>query len=291
MHSMLVLLIPFLYGLANLGDKYVVAKKVASTESYVVLIGGIHLGIGISLALLLDWSNGIHLRDALTAVPCGVFYGAQLYLYYVLFSLEDASNIVSLEFAYPVVVAALAYVFLNERVPLGGYVAMALIVGGLLSLTVRMAELRLAARPWMIGALILCNGLNEFFIKLATGRLPGAHGFAIESVVAGALVCGFLLKRSVRAGVMRELPNVRYAIGIEALTLSSILCKFFAMTALPAIYVSSVAALQPLVVLSGERLSFNSDALVKDRALAPKLAGISVVVVGLALLVWSMGAS
>ncbi|MGH3524383.1 MAG: hypothetical protein ACRDU4_16545 [Mycobacterium sp.] len=113
----------------------------------------------------------------------------QLYFYYILLSDEDASNIMGLEFTDPVLVAALAYIFLGERVPAGGYLAMA-----------------------------------EFSIKVAADHLPGTTGFAIESMVAGTVVCGLLFKRRVRLGVLRELPNLRYALAIEALTLSSILC-------------------------------------------------------------------
>ena len=65
----------------------------------------------------------------------------------------------------------------------------------------------------------------------------------------------------------------------------TIMLLFLAMTRYPATIVSSIAAIQPLVVLFGERFLLARTNIVKDTELLPKLVSISFVILGVVVLV------
>jgi len=134
-------------------------------------------------------------------------------------------------------------------------------------------------------ALIVMIALTEFFIKIATGELSELHGISLNSVALGFTLLPMLLKKSVISGFGREIKNIPWAFLCESFTFAATACLYFAMAGLPATFVASVGATQPLIVLFLERITEGfTGKLTKDHALLPKLSAISLIVMGVILL-------
>lgn len=286
MYLLCVILSPIVYGIANLIDKYIVSKRAVDFESYTVLTGWIHLSVGLCCLPFVDFR--MDATSLLACSVCGAIYAAVLYLYYFLFSTEDAANVVGLEYTYPVVVAVLAYAFLNERMSGLAYLGMAFVVIGIVAMSRRMWTQGLKANPRVVFGLlgfVFLMGFYEFFIKVAADRVDGLAAFAINSIAVGVVVSVLLTRKQTRLHLRQEFQNLGYALIGECCTLLAILLLFQAMTRYPATIVSSIAAIQPLVVLLGERFFLSRTNIVKDMQLLPKLFSISFVILGVIVLV------
>ncbi len=277
---LIAFLSPLTYGLVNLIDKYIVTKKIHSPSSYTVVVGLTHIIIGAIIASFLSW-DGFTSSDLMLCTIVGALYGLQLLIYYVVFSEEDAANAVGLDHTYPLVVAVLAYTYLGESTGIAGYGGLALILAGLILLSQRMLQVRPNVRLGLLAAMICTTGVYEFAIKVSTISVPPLHTLALNSIVAGSVVCLLLLRRKTRRMLGAELRNIGWAFTSESLTVIAILCIIGAMGAFPAVLASAVTALQPLVVLIGERiLSYWHHEITRDKLLRPKLAAILLVILG-----------
>jgi len=275
---------PLVFGFMNVMDKYVISKKVKTVLSYTALAGFVNIGIGIILSLFLDWS-GIALKDMILPSIAGILFGSQFFFYFIMLKKEDVSNVIGLMYTYPLVVALLSFLFLNEVLSLIGYLGVAFIMLGIVTMSVRRKKVKLKSGIWMLINLILVVGLSEFFIKFATVNIPTFNGIAINTFVMGLTVILVLLGKKTRKGFTNELKNIRWAVFAESFTFLGIITLYVAMTNMPATIVSSIAAIQPLIVLIFERL-FNrfSGGMVKDDVIMRKLIPISFIVIGVILI-------
>jgi len=279
---LLLFLVPLSYAVVNLIDKYVVMGRVHSPKSYVVLVGWVHMLIGVLLLLFTPWTKPSPF-ELTVLFSLGGLYAMMLIVYFVLFAQEDAVNIVGIDSAYPLVVVFLSWMLLRERLPSIGYVGLFLALLGVGVLFWRMASRSIRAHPGMLVGMILLTGTYEFVIKVSTLSISELTGVAMNSVVAGALVQFLLLKPGMLSEVRRELPNLGWAACVEVLTVGAITTLFLAMARYPAGIVVGIATLQPLIVLGGEQL-FGHHLRTRDLVLWPKLTGTILVVSGVVLL-------
>lgn len=239
---------PFIWGLMNVLDKFVVSRKVKNPLSFAIVAGIVNLAIGLGLAFFLDWS-AISFNDLVFPAIAGAIFGSQFFLYYYLLGKEDVSNAIGLIYTYPVVVLFLSFLFLNEILLGMSYIGMALILLGATFLSINNKRIRLKVSLWLIVSLILVVALYEFFIKISTITLPELNGISVTSICIGLALLPGLFSSNLRNGFSNELKNVRWALLNESLTFLGIATTYFAMSGLPATIVSSVAATQPLAVL------------------------------------------
>src|SRR3989344_14380 len=188
------LLSPFTSALINIFDKYVLSHKVKHPLSFTAMAGIASLCLGIVLALFLDWT-GISWRSILPATGSAVFFALWTYLYYFTFSQADASHVQGIVFTYPLLVALLSFVFLNERISMMGYFAVILILIGVFLLSQRIKKSGAPLQLWMLGIMIGCGAGAEFLIKIATTNLPTAHSISINGIVIGLLLLPAFLHR------------------------------------------------------------------------------------------------
>jgi drug/metabolite transporter (DMT)-like permease len=275
---------PFCFGLMGIIDKFVVSRKVKKPLSFAIITGAVNLVIGSVIALFLNW-NGIGLSDIIFPAAAGIFIGSQFFTYFYIVSKEDISDVVGLIYTYPVVVALLSFLFLNEVLPLISYVGMLMILSGVLGLSVKSGKIRFKVGIWLIVMLVIFVGLDEFFIKMATNRIPELNGLVITLIAAGLAVMMGLFNKNIRLGVPKELKNIKWALVSESLTFSGFFTLYFAMGGLPATVVSSVAATEPLAVLALE--SFANRIGIRISAeidFFRKLVPISLIVLGVVIL-------
>ncbi len=275
---------PMIWALMNFIDAWIVKKKVKNALSFAVVSGITNIFLGIMLALFLDWSN-YSLFDFRFSIIVGAMLGLQLYFYYTILSRHDVSHVVGLIYAYPLVVAFLSFLFLNEKLSLIAYLGAFITIFGVFQLTLRMRKLNFALISWSIIALILTSALAEFFIKIATTQIPVWHNTAITSIVLGFSILPALLKKSVRKDFKGEFKRIHFTFISELLTIAAVTSVYLAMAGLPATIVSVISTLQPLFVLIFEWVAFFFGIkMVKDIDWKQKIFAISLVVIGIIIL-------
>jgi uncharacterized membrane protein len=280
----LAIIVPFIWAFANVFDKYVLARKVKNTLSFTVVAGIVNLLLGIIIAMFLNWQM-VSYSSLVFPILAGLFYAAEMFFYYYTLSKEDASLLVGFVYSYPIIVALLSFLFLNEIISFVGYLGMVLVILGIAMLVIRTKKMKLVIGAWTILALILLIALFEFFVKLSTTRIPGLNGVSVQIIIFGLTTLFALFHKNTRKGFFVELKNFKWASISEAVTLLAILFLFYAMTYLPATIVASLAATQPLAVLIYERIANKKfGKIVKDNLLLPKLGAIILIISGVILL-------
>ncbi|MBI2630466.1 DMT family transporter [Candidatus Pacearchaeota archaeon] len=275
---------PIIWAFMNILDKYVVSCKAKSPLSYSALAGLVNLLIGIVLAVFISW-EGIAINNLLYSAIAGILLGSQFFFYYIFLKEEDASNLVGLIYVYPVFVALLSFLFLNEILPLISYFGICLILTGVLLLSLRMKKIKMKVSLWIVSVMIVVVALYEFFIKISTNNIPEINGMAINSIFLGLTVLCILFHKKTRKLFPSELRNFGWAVFTEILTFFAVFTTYLAMAGLEATIVSSAAAIQPLAALIFERIASRfKEEMTRDKNLWPKLIGICLIISGVILL-------
>ena len=275
---------PSIWALMNFIDSWIVKKRVKNTVSFAVVSGITNIFLGIMLALFLDWSN-YSLFDFRFSIIVGAMLGLQLYFYYTILSRHDVSHVVGLIYAYPLVVAFLSFLFLNEKLSLIGYFGAFVTILGIFMMTLRIRKLNLALASGPIFIVMLTSAFSEFFIKITTTQIPVWHNTAITSIVLGMCILPALLKTSIRKDFKNEFKKIHFTFISEMLTLGAITLVYLAMVGLPATIVSVISTTQPLFVLIFEWVAFFFGVkMVKDIDWKHKIFAISLVVIGIVIM-------
>ncbi len=275
---------PIIFAFMNVLDSYIVKKRVKHVMGFAVVSGITNIFLGIILVLFLDWS-AYSLFDLRFSILAGAMFGIQLYFYYVILEKHDVSHAIGLVYIYPLIVALLSYLFINEKLSILGYLGVLITLGGVTLMSVRLKKLKITIAFWSLGISILTIALSEFFIKIATTQIPEWHGAAVNSIVMGAFILPALINKSIRKGFKKEFKNISFTFMSEALTIAAVLTLYLAMSGLSATVVSVISATQPLFVLIFESVAFYSGIkIVKDVEWKNKLFAILLIILGISLL-------
>ncbi len=281
---LIAILSAVLWGIMNVYDKYVISCRVKSPRGYTAVVGITNLCIAVFFGIFLDWSQ-ITLLNLLFPALTGFCLGIAAFFYILTLEKDDVSHMVGIFYVYPLIVAVLSYIFLKEKLIWIGYVGVILVIAGAILLSVRIKKVKLESSAWFILGVIIFTSLDEFFIKLSTNNIPVWNGIIASYVVTElTLLCG-LFNSKIRKDFWKELHNFRLEIVSALLSFGGIVTLFLAMKELPATIVSSIGALQPLIVLIGERITgLFVGGLTKDNLILPKTGAILLIVVGIVLL-------
>ena len=275
---------PFIFGLMNVLDKFVVSHKIKNPLSFTIVAGFVNLAIGLILALFWQWRD-LTMMDFVFPASAGIIIGLSFFSYYYILGKEDVSHVIGLVYVYPVLVAILSFLFINEKLSLISYLGMLLILLGVLMISLKGKKLRLKVSLWIIISLIVSVALYEFFIKIATKSIPELNGISISLIFVGAAILLGLFNKKIRLGFPRELKNVRWALLTESLTFLGVFTTYFAMAGLPATVVSSIFATQPFAVLTLEFFANKMGIQIcREKHFTKKFMGILLVVTGVVLL-------
>ncbi len=275
---------PALFGFMNVFDTFIVKRRVKHVLGFAVVSGVTNILLGILLALFLDWST-YSFSDFGFSILAGLVIGIQLCFYYIMLSKHDVSHAIGLVYVYPILVALLSFIFLNEKLSLIGYLGAIITLTGVLLMNLRISKLKISLAFWSLGAVAVGSALNEFFIKIASFQIGAWHGTAINSIIMGLVVIPLLLKKNIKIGFRKEFKNIKWTFISETLTIGAIVALYFAMTGLPATIVSVISVTQPLFVLGFEWLAFITGIrIVKDMVWRHKLLSILLIVIGIAIL-------
>lgn len=278
------ILVPLFWGFDYIFDKYLVENKAKSPLSLAALEGIATLVIGLIVSLFVDW-QGFQLNDLWFPALVGFLLGLQFYLYFTIFKKEDVSEAMGLIYVYPVIVVLFSYFFFGERIALLGYFGIVLILAGVLILSIRLEKIKLHVGVWMLVGMIFLIAGHEIFVKYSTSHLGVFQGIGISNIVLGLTTLPLLLSKKIRASFKADLKIAGWAFASQILTFFAILCTFFAMSGLPATFVTSVGAAEPLAALAFEQIAVRySKNMERDRKVMPKVEAIVLIVVGVVLL-------
>jgi drug/metabolite transporter (DMT)-like permease len=274
---------PFIWGLMNVIDKFIVSKKVKNTLSFTAVVAIVNIIFGLIFAAFIDWKN-IDFSSSTSSIIAGILYGSQFFFYYYILSKKDTSHTIGLMYSYPIILILLSFLFLNEIVSLQGYIGIFLIILGSLLLSLHIKKIGMLKGFYLIIPLIICVATAEFLMKVSTNNIPELNGFAINLVVMGATVLCILFHKKTRKDFPKELKNFKWALLSESFTFIGLLTIYVAMSGISATLVTAIAALQPITVLFFEYVANKMVGnMIKDKNFLRKFISIIIIVIGAVL--------
>lgn len=278
------ILSPFIWGLMNVVDKYIVSHKVKNPLSFSAVVALVNILFGVIVSLFLQW-GGLEFGWFIFPIIAGILYGSQFFFYYYILSKKDVSHMVGLLYVYPIILILLSFLFLNEIISFWGYLGIFLIIFGALMLSLHIKKIGLLRGFGLMIPFILCVAFAEFFMKVSTNNLPAWNGFAINLLAMGLTVLFVLFHKESRIGFPSELKNFKWALLSESLTFLGLLTIYLAMAGLSATIVTAIATLQPMTVLFFEFFAQKMvGKMAKDQNLIKKLVPILSITLGVILL-------
>lgn len=277
------ILSPLIFGAVNIYDKYVVSRKVANTHSYAVLSGINNILFGLVLIFFLTWE--VKAYSLIFPILAGIFSAGCYYLYFYIMKDSDASYVIGFAYLFPIVVAILSFVLLNERLSVMSYFAISLILLGIVLLSIRAKKIKLTLLIVPLIFYIILTGSYEFLIKVATLNISFMQGLAITTFTSGIFMTFGIFHKKTRIGFRKEIKNFKWSFFGEIFTLIAVFTLYFAVSILPVTIVASIASTQPLIVLIFERFMHSKiGKMTQDTMLLPKLGAILLIVIGVILL-------
>jgi len=242
---------PLSYALMNVLDKYVVSRKVRDEMGYLIPVGIAHLLFGC-IGFLFTEVELLTVAVAWPSIVTGVGASLATYAYIRLLKREDASNIIGLLYIYPIGIAILSALFLQERLTPLGYVGMIIACAGAVLFSLRWKRLRSQVLLLMV-VIIFFTMVDEFLVKVATTVVSEITGIALTFFASGAslIVLGIWKQQKTS---WENICLLRYAFPIELMTFAGLGSLYAAMAVLPATVVASIGTMQPLAVLGFEEI-------------------------------------
>ncbi len=285
------ILSPLFWGLADICHKFIISHKIKNSTSYLVLWGGIQLAAGMLLASFLDW-NGVTFAALQFPLFSGLLYGIESLLYIEILKAEEASHVLGFVYLYPAVTSLLSWIFLNEVHGTVTYAGVILIIVGVTVLSFKLSRRRFNRSILaflLIGTLI---GVHCFLIKMSTISLTVPQGISVDIMTLGATLLVPMLRPRVRRSVADDIRHLPWVL-LANIELLGLLCGYLAMAQLPATIVSSIGALEMIVVIvleyllrrqEGKECSRYFKSELAERRLRPKLMPLSIIMIGVSLI-------
>ena len=279
------ILSPIFLAVMNIVDKYLVSHRIKNVMGFSVVSAITSSLIGLVFGLFLNW-EGLVFSDFIIPIIVGLLMGSNYFLYYLIIKKEDASNMTGLIYFYPVLVAIFSFLFLHEVLSLISYLGVILIIIGVLLLSVRMKHLKMTISLWIIFLSILIVAIDEFLIKIYTNNLPELNGIAINIIcICIPAILAILFNKKLRISFISEVKNTKWAFLSETFTFLGIFALYFSMQEISVTIVSSIAAIQPLILLGFENIAQRVfGKMTKDKLILPKLIAIILIVLGVVTL-------
>ncbi len=303
----------------NVCDKRLLSFHLYAVPPLCLWCGLTSMVYGPITLLIVGVPAGLELEAVIAPLVAGLLMGCSVVLFFRGLRLMEASRAVAIYQSNPVIVAALAVLFLGERISGIQWVAIMLVVAGAALISMRVFQDspydrlragpppavsedvpeglfgrigRLNLGPALLGLSAICAGSSFVVAKAALNAdVPVLTVFAMQQLVVGCVFLAFGLTGGRRLlSAMRE-PRVlgMLLFGESLMPAVSILLSVYAYSLGPASLVAAVLATRPLfvfvatTVLSRVRWQLLDESLT-PRALAVKGASILMIVVGVGAL-------
>lgn len=245
---------PFLYGITNFFDKYLIEKRVRN-PMLLTFIGGLVAAIIGLIIWLIRGLPGMSFHSATILIVSGIIFQWAVIPYYKALQKEDVSRIVPLFQVIPVFALILAAIFLGEQLRSNQVFGFCVIlVGGILLSIERFDRtiFQLRRSFWFMMLSGLMYVLPFVFFKSVEQPFWNALIFELLGLSLGSLL--LLAVPKIRRSIVTEFPNISvftwWPISInEILDIAAKMSTFYATTLVAVSLVTVMGAFQPFFVL------------------------------------------
>lgn len=236
-------------------DSHLVSRRFPGLRQFLLLVGVIHIAYAIVLSRLAPLPDGIGFAHAGWAVLSSLIRTGAIILLLDSLRRQDVSAVVPVVYAYPMWVAIIAVVVLDETLAWQQWLAILVVACGavLISLNGRQSLTQMERpRSALILLVTLLFALADVTGKVALAYISFWNLFWIGAGVMGTV----FVTVSLRRGVMREiaaLPNRRRSLALlavnEVIAPVGIVISYWALQHGPVSLVSTLLSTRSLFVL------------------------------------------
>ncbi len=284
------------FGAVSVLDKRLLSRDMPSASTYYVWLG---ISLVFYAAIILAiWGlpRGTEGRLLLAAYGCGVSWGVGLAFLFFGLRLEEASRAIAIYHVFPVFVALLAVLFLDEVLDLGQWLAIVVIVVGAFLISIRHQwGLRALQPSKSVPVLIAASFFTAVALlagKVALEDMPVEQVYVFRNLGMATVLLAFVRPRRLKemaSTVRNRATLVLVVFNLFILAPLSVLVTLLATDLGPVSLVSALTATRPFfvfaftIVLSAPGLRFLEESLARD-TLAFKLVAMALIVGGVAAL-------
>ena len=283
-------------GMVHVIDSHLISKRLPSLRAYLLLVGSLIFLISIVLAFLFPLPPNIGVWPLSMAVLSGVTRVASVIIMLYMMKKEEVSLVIPVTNTYPIIVAFIAMPTLNETMSYLQWIAIVIVVFGVLLASVR---LRTGAKiTWLGKPLMLLAGssifwaISDVMAKYALEYISTWNMYWISHLIIPIAFFGV----SFRPSVIREIMNFQRrnssVIMItlnEAMAVTALILFYWSMQRGPVSLVSAIYSSRPLFVfLYAVVISRFSHLLLDERSsrgtLLLRFVAISLIVGGIVII-------
>jgi drug/metabolite transporter (DMT)-like permease len=285
-----------IFGLVHVIDSHLISKRMPSFKAYLLVVGIFIFSVSIAFAFIFPLPPNINALPLSVAVLSGVVRAASVIIMLYLMKKEEVSIIIPIANTYPIFVALIAIPVLNETINFLQWMAVILVVLGVLLTSVRLQ--RGIPITWLKKPLVLLVissilwAISDIMTKYALEYVSSWNMYWISHLI---LPIAFF-SVSFRPSVFREVMNYEKrnsAIGImivnETMAVSALILFYWSMQQGPVSLVSAIFSSRPLfvflyAVLISRFSSFLLEEQTSTSTLLLRFIAISLIVGGIVII-------
>ena len=283
----------FTFALVSVLDKILISDHVGSGKIFVAGVGGAQVLLGIATLPLATFS-GFDASVITVALLSGVFSGTYLIGMFIIMESQDVSRVVPVVSTYPIFVAFLAFLFLDEHVSIFAWACVIVTVVGAAMVSLAPKSINSTDGVGILAVLFLLLasmsfGLSHFLSKTIAEEMTMWTQYSLRAF-GGGITCGLLIfLPGVRQGLVTLFTNFKtmmvFSITEIVLVFFAILFFFLSVYSGEIYLTATVMATRPLFVfgltllLSIPMIGLFKES-VRGKAMATRATGIVLTVGG-----------
>ena len=259
----------FTFALVSVLDKILISDHVGSGKIFVAGVGGAQVLLGIATLPLATFS-GFDASVITVALLSGVFSGTYLIGMFIIMESQDVSRVVPVVSTYPIFVAFLAFLFLDEHVSIFAWACVIVTVVGAAMVSLAPKSINSTEGVGILALLFLLLasmsfGLSQFLSKTIAEEMTMWTQYSLRAF-GGGITCGLLIfLPGVRQGLVTLFTNFKI---MMVFSITEIVLVFFALFVFGLTLLLSI----PMIGLFKES--------VRGKAMATRATGIVLTVGG-----------
>jgi uncharacterized membrane protein len=239
----------------NVIDSHLISKRLPSVQSYLLIIGLILPVVSLTIIILFPFYDPIDYGSLGMAILSGAFRAASAYLIFYVLKREEVSMVIPVANSYPILVALFAMPILGEFITVSQWVAIVIVVFGVLLACFRGGSgWKMAWSGKVLGLLMASSifwALSEITAKYALVTISPWQMYALSHFS----IAFFFLMISLRPRILKELAGCNrknYAIILiafnETIVVVSQVLYYWALERGPVSLVSTISSTRPVFV-------------------------------------------
>jgi len=244
-----------LLAIVNVVDSHLIAKRLPSLQSYLLILGSLVLLISVLLIRLFPLSEDVGGRSLVMAILSGLLRGVSVYIMFYTLKREEVSMVIPIVNSYPILVALFAMPILGEFLSTSQWMAIFVVVLGVILASFRGdSASRITWSGKILGLLLASSvfwALSEVAAKYALAEISPWQMYALSHFS----IAFIFLIISIRPRILKELlhhekRNSALIIVLfnETIAIISVVLFYWAMEKGPVSLVSVVASTRPAFV-------------------------------------------